>query len=125
MFMNRFFRKILHPCVEGIDQVKLIYILSLAVGLLSALAAAILKNAIHCTRQILTNGITPESGSYLYPVYQVIGMLITLLFARYLVSDSTGAWNLPVPDKGYYVGFISKSGIYSRYLELLMQFQEE
>jgi len=46
MFTNRFFRKFLHPRVEDIDQVKLIYILSLVVGLLSALAAALLKNDI-------------------------------------------------------------------------------
>jgi CIC family chloride channel protein len=37
----------------------------------------------------------------------------------------TGAWNLPVLDKGYYVGFISKSRIYSTYRELLVQFSEE
>jgi CIC family chloride channel protein len=37
----------------------------------------------------------------------------------------TGAWNLPVLDKGYYVGFISKSRIYSTYRELLVEFSEE
>ena len=37
----------------------------------------------------------------------------------------TGAWNLPVLDKGYYVGFISKSRIYSTYRELLIEFSEE
>jgi len=37
----------------------------------------------------------------------------------------TGAWNLPVLDKGRYVGFISKSRIYSAYRELLKQFSEE
>jgi CIC family chloride channel protein len=37
----------------------------------------------------------------------------------------TGAWNLPVLDKGYYVGFISKSRIYTTYRELLVQFSEE
>ncbi|MGD0340385.1 MAG: chloride channel protein [Bacteroidales bacterium] len=90
MFTNRFLRKLLHPRIEDIDQVKLIYILSLVVGLLSAIAAALLKNAIHYTRHILTNGITPESGSYLYLVYPVIGMLITLFFVRYLVKDNIG-----------------------------------
>ena len=30
----------------------------------------------------------------------------------------TGAWNLPVLDNGYYVGFISKSRIYSTYRDL-------
>ena len=37
----------------------------------------------------------------------------------------TGAWNLPVLDKGYYVGFISKSRIFSTYRELLIEFSEE
>jgi len=38
---------------------------------------------------------------------------------------TTGAWNLPVLDKGYYIGFISKSRIFSTYKELLVQFSEE
>ena len=37
----------------------------------------------------------------------------------------TGAWNLPVMDNGYYIGFISKSRIYSKYRELLVEFSEE
>ena len=73
-----------------IDQVTLVYILSLVVGLLSALAAAMLKNAIHYTNRILTEGITPESGSYFYLAYPLIGMLITLLFVRYIVKDNIG-----------------------------------
>ena len=36
----------------------------------------------------------------------------------------TGAWNLPVLDNGYYVGFISKSRIYSTYRELLVEFSK-
>jgi CIC family chloride channel protein len=39
--------------------------------------------------------------------------------------EQTGAWNLPVLDKGQYVGFISKSRIFSAYRELLRQFSEE
>jgi CIC family chloride channel protein len=37
----------------------------------------------------------------------------------------TDAWNLPVMDKGYYVGFISKSRIYATYRDLLIEFSEE
>jgi chloride channel protein, CIC family len=88
MLRNRFFRKILHPRFEDIDQVKLVYILSFAVGLLSALAAVILKNAIHYSQKILTEGITSESGGYLYLAYPLAGMLLTLLFVRYIVKDN-------------------------------------
>jgi len=87
MVRSRFIRKFLTRYLE-IDQVRLVYILSLVVGLLSALAAATLKNAIHYTNRILTQGITPESGSYYYLAYPFLGMLLTLLFVRFIVKDN-------------------------------------
>ncbi len=39
--------------------------------------------------------------------------------------ERTGAWNLPVLDKGRYMGFVSKSRIFSAYRELLRQFSDE
>ncbi len=90
MFRNRFFRRILHQNLFEIDQVKLVYFLSLVVGLLSALAAALLKYSIHYTHKILTERITSESGSYLYLAYPLIGMLLTFLFVRYIVKDNIG-----------------------------------
>ncbi len=88
MFRSRYFRKLFHPRVEVIDNVNLVYVLSLIVGLLSALAAALLKNTIHYTHRILTEGISPESGGYLYLAYPVIGMFLTVLFVRYIVKDN-------------------------------------
>jgi chloride channel protein, CIC family len=90
MFRNRFFRRILHKNLFEIDQVKLVYFLSLVVGFLSALAAALLKYSIHYIHIILTNGITLESGSYLYLAYPLIGMLLTFLFVKYIVKDNIG-----------------------------------
>ena len=85
---NNLFRKIIRKNPVNFDQVKLVYILSLVVGLLSALAAGLLKNAIHYTNRILTEGITRESGSFLYLAYPLAGMLLTLLFVRYVVKDN-------------------------------------
>ena len=70
------------------DQKRLVYLLSILVGLLSALAAAVLKNAIVYTNRILTQGITPESESYFYLVYPAAGMLLTVLFVKYIVRDN-------------------------------------
>ncbi len=39
--------------------------------------------------------------------------------------EETGAWNLPVVDKGIYVGFISKAKIFNMYRKLLVQFSDE
>ena len=41
------------------------------------------------------------------------------------IFNKTGVWNLPVLDNGIYVGFISKSRIFSAYRELLVQVSEE
>jgi CIC family chloride channel protein len=37
----------------------------------------------------------------------------------------TDAWNLPVLNNGYYVGYISRSRIYTTYRELLVKFSAE
>ena len=36
--------------------------------------------------------------------------------------DETGAWNLPVVEKGKYVGFVSKSKIFTSYREVLKHY---
>ena len=42
------------------------------------------------------------------------------------VFEDTGAWNLPVTDNDKrYIGFVSKSKIFSAYRDVLMQFSEE
>ncbi len=38
--------------------------------------------------------------------------------------EETNAWNLPVIDEGKYVGFVSKSKIFSEYRKVLLQFTE-
>lgn len=90
MFNYRYLRKFFRSRLFDIDQIKLVYFLSLIVGLLSALAAALLKNTIHYTQKVLTEGITSESGNLLYLAYPLMGMLLALLFVRFIVKDNIG-----------------------------------
>ncbi len=69
------------------DQKRLIYLLALVVGLLSALAAAILKNSIHFLHKFLTEGFAKGSASYLFLAYPMIGIVLTVLFVRFFVKD--------------------------------------
>ncbi len=39
--------------------------------------------------------------------------------------DDTNAWNLPVVEKGQYIGFVSKAKIFNSYRELLKHFSDE
>jgi len=56
------------------------------------------------------------------PTYLDVGESIEVVMEAFTKTD---AWNLPVLDKGYYVGFVSKSRLYSTYRDLLIQFSEE
>jgi CIC family chloride channel protein len=87
---NRFFSRLIHQNLIKINQVKLVYFLSLVVGLLSALAAAFLKYSIHYLHKIVTEGITVGSGRYFYLAFPLAGMFLTLLFVKYVIKDNIG-----------------------------------
>jgi CIC family chloride channel protein len=90
MSKNRLFNKILNKNPFTIDQVKLVYLLSLIVGLLSALAAAFLKYSIHFLHEILTGVINGRTGSLLFLAYPLAGMFLTFLFVKFVVKDNIG-----------------------------------
>jgi CIC family chloride channel protein len=89
MFRNNNLFRFLRTKIVELDQRRLIYILSLVVGFLSALAAAILKNAIHYTHLLLTEKMQ-HGSDYQYLAYPILGMLITMLFVKYVVKDNIG-----------------------------------
>jgi CIC family chloride channel protein len=70
-----------------LSQVQLVYILSLVTGLLSGLAAGFLKNAIHFTGHLLTEGIKNRPGGNLYLALPLAGMFLTLIFVTYILRD--------------------------------------
>lgn len=73
--------------VRNISQKHLTLILSFVIGVVSGLAAVILKNTIHFTYQLLTEGFTIEHQNWLYLAYPLIGIFITVLFTRYVIKD--------------------------------------
>jgi CIC family chloride channel protein len=88
MPVTSFLSKRIDKNTLALDQIKLLYFLSLLTGLLSALAAGLLKNAIHYTHVFLTQGISGGKWSYLYLAYPIAGMLLTILFLRFAVRDN-------------------------------------
>jgi CIC family chloride channel protein len=67
---------------------RLVIVLSLLVGILSGLAAVVLKNTVHFTHAHLQQALERESESYLFLALPGIGILITMLFVRYVVKDN-------------------------------------
>lgn len=72
---------------KHISQKHFILILSLFVGVLSALAAFALKHLIHFIQHLLTGNFDAKTFNWLYLVYPVIGIFITGIFIRRVVRD--------------------------------------
>ena len=70
------------------DQQTLIYLLSFVVGLVSAIAAVAMKNAIHYTHLLFTQGVMRGAGGVLSIAYPLFGIFLTVLIVKYLVRDS-------------------------------------
>ncbi|MBR2235643.1 MAG: chloride channel protein [Prevotella sp.] len=62
--------------------------LAFVVGLLSAVAAYVLHWLINIIVAGLTGGFDATSFNLLYLVYPVVGILLTMLFVRYVVKDN-------------------------------------
>jgi CIC family chloride channel protein len=60
------------------------------IGILTALAATLLKEAIHLIQLILTERIDARNANWLYLVFPVIGILLSGLFVKYIVKDDIG-----------------------------------
>lgn len=69
---------------------KLLIILSLVVGLGSGIAAVVLKQMVHFVEWILTGWFNTPADSFLYLLYPGVGMLLALLFVKYVVKDNIG-----------------------------------
>ncbi|PLX04049.1 MAG: chloride channel protein [Marinilabiliales bacterium] len=72
------------------NQRRLVLILSLVVGLVSGLAAVLLKNTVHYTNDLITNGFDFTRGNYLYLAFPLVGIGLTILFAKYIARDDIG-----------------------------------
>ena len=62
-------------------------ILSFLVGLFAAIAAFALHSIIRRIEHLLTHGFSTDTYNWLYLVYPVIGIFITMLFVKYVVRD--------------------------------------
>lgn len=57
------------------------------VGILTALAAYVLKSAIHFFQVFLTENFSQESMNFSYLLFPIVGILIAGLYVRYIVKD--------------------------------------
>ena len=77
----------LRRLLQRLSERDVMIVLSLFVGIACGLAAVLLSILIH----MIQHGISSwYSGNYLYLLYPGVGMLISMLFVRYVVKDNIG-----------------------------------
>jgi CIC family chloride channel protein len=84
------FDKVLSWREKHIKEQNFILLLSLMIGILTAVAAAILKNTIHFIQYILTERINVTDAHWAYLIYPIVGILLAGLFVKYIVKDDIG-----------------------------------
>lgn len=69
------------------SEKQIVLILSLCVGICTAIAAFLLKTLVEEIRTLLTQGFDASETNGLYFLYPAVGILLTSLFIRYIVRD--------------------------------------
>ena len=80
----------LRHLLQKMSERDVMMVLSLVVGVACGLAAVILKMTIEFIHHGLTSWFEGEAYNFLYLIYPGIGMLLAMLFVKYVVKDNIG-----------------------------------
>jgi len=87
---SRPFRKLAIWLEKKLSPRQFLFLLALLVGVGSALAAQVLKLLIHSIGSLLTSRFDVTQSNWLFLIYPVIGIWLTMLFIKYIVRDDIG-----------------------------------
>jgi len=71
---------------KRISNQQFVLILSFVIGILSGLAAAILKNTVHYTSYLITRGFQFEKENYFYLALPFVGILLTVIYTKFILK---------------------------------------
>ena len=74
------------------SEQSMLLLLAVVVGLMSGLAAVLLKNVVHYAGRLVSRmgELTPMGGNVMMLVFPLVGILLTVLFVRYIVRGDIG-----------------------------------
>jgi chloride channel protein, CIC family len=79
--------RILIWIIGNLTHRQLLLTLSLIIGSLGGLAAVVLKNTVYYTSEFLTGRLAYETNNLIYFAFPLTGLLLTVLFVRYMIKD--------------------------------------
>ena len=80
--------KLLRWREEHVSESQCVIILALLTGIISGLAAVLLKRLIESISEMITSQLSISEGNFLYLVTPIIGILIVGIYVRYVVKDN-------------------------------------
>ena len=90
MRFNDLLLKFLIWRVKHISTKNFTILISGVIGLIAGLAAVTLKETVHQIQHILTHNFQANFSNYLYLSYPLIGIVLTVLLAKYILKEKLG-----------------------------------
>jgi len=88
--LKTLFPKLIRYTSNPVKLKRLVLVLSLAIGMVSGLAAVLLKNTVFFTHDLITHGFVFDDSNYLFLAFPFVGIMLTVFFAKYIVRDNIG-----------------------------------
>ena len=76
--------------IKNMSQRNFIMILSVIIGVLAGLGAVVIKNGVHLIKELLTSNIVANYQNYLFFFLPAIGILIAVLYIRFVARQHVG-----------------------------------
>ncbi|MBP3763188.1 MAG: chloride channel protein [Bacteroidales bacterium] len=88
----QFYKRIHRWRLRHLSDRTLLLLLAVAVGVMSGLAAVALKNVVHYAGKLVSRfgDLTPMGGNVMMLVFPLVGILLTVLFVKYIVRGDIG-----------------------------------
>ena len=90
MEINKWVERISDWRVRHITDKQFMLILSVIIGFLIGMVAVFIKNSVHFIQEMLTGWFSESYGNYLYIAYPVIGIIIVMIFIKFILKQSIG-----------------------------------
>lgn len=90
MNINNLLSQFLVWKVKHIQHKHFVLFLSLIIGLLSGFSVVLIKNSVHLIKLLLTATFVDEYHNYLFFLYPLVGLSLTLLFIKFILRKPIG-----------------------------------
>jgi chloride channel protein, CIC family len=81
---------LIRKITQRLSHKQQMYLLSLITGITSGLAAMVLKNTVHFTLYLVSHQQVMAHINFLYFVFPLLGILLTVIFVRVFIRDEMG-----------------------------------